>query len=510
MNRREVMDLINEIEEMFPVDQWKIEGIHIWPVLRISLAMQLFRQNISNENIPNRSLINKVNNYSKKIAKLIKMIYSNNSHGYKNIHSSEVDYLFIGDQVSRIWLNDAWYDRFCDPFIEHLNNIGKKSIHMEPYYDAKNPNYRPTRYLQPRLDFIKLKSLLMKPYNGNNISLNNYNIFANKIHSSFPELDGIINVIPRQMGFILYFSRYFEKFLSVNKLKAVFIVEYYNIIAMSIILACKRLNIPTIDIQHGVQGDLHIAYGRWQKVPEHGFNLLPDYFWVWSESEANAINNWRLDNDVDTHKPFAGGNIWLEMWKSGETTLVNTYDEIFNKSLNRNNSTVILFTLQPLTFDEKYPEWITNAITNSPKDWVWLIRLHPCMLTEREKVKEYFVRDGNARIEIDLATDQPLPIILRNADVHITSFSSTVIEAHDFGIYSVVIDYRGEEYYKREIETGWVVPAHNEHELIKAIHMQVLKRQKGAIQADNIEPTAKISRFLDIVEKDYGGNLDEK
>ena len=38
-----------------------------------------------------------------------------------------------------------------------------------------------------------------------------------------------------------------------------------------------------------------------------------------------------------------------EMWKSSETTLVNTYDEIFNKSLNRNNSTVILFTLQPLT-----------------------------------------------------------------------------------------------------------------------------------------------------------------
>ena len=40
--------------------------------------------------------------------------------------------------------------------------------------------------------------------------------------------------------------------------------------------------------------------------------------------------------------------------------------------------------------------------------------------------------------------------------------------------------------------------------------MQVLKRQKGAIQADDIEPTAKISRFLDIVEKDYGGNSDEK
>ena len=113
--------------------------------------------------------------------------------------------------------------------------------------------------------------------------------------------------------------------------------------------------------------------------------------------------------------------------------------------------------LQPLTLHEKYPEWIVNAIRNSPKDWIWLIRLHPGMLAERQKVKEYFMRNGNAIVEIDIATDYPLPIILRNTDVHITNFSSTVIEAQDFGIYSVVVDHEGEEYFKHEIETGWVI-----------------------------------------------------
>ncbi|MGI5912562.1 MAG: hypothetical protein ACOX6E_08315, partial [Syntrophomonadaceae bacterium] len=302
-------------------------------------------------------------------------------------------------------------------------------------------------------------------------------------------------------------SRYFEKLLSKIKPKAVFIVDYYNIIAMSIILAGRRLNVPTIDIQHGVQGDLHIAYGGWQKVPKHGFNLLPDYFWVWSESEASVINKWRLKDKIDTHKPFIGGNIWLEMWKRGETALVIKYNEIFNKSLNRNNKLVILFTLQPLNIHEKYPEWIINAINNSPKNWIWLIRLHPCMLTERQKVIEYFVRGGNARVEIDIATDQPLPIILRNADVHITSFSSTVIEAQDFGVYSVVVDYEGEEYYKREIETGWVIPAYNEHELIKAICMQAQKKQKRT-WFDEINPTAKIKYFIDTVDNSERSNDD--
>ena len=502
VNTREVMDLINEMEERYPVDHWTIGGIHIWPVIRISLAMQLIRQNISKEIIPDRSIINKANDYSKRIAKLVKMIYFNYSQGHKKIQSSKVDYLFMGDQVSRIWLNDTWYDRFCDPFIEYFNNIGKKCIHMEARYNPKIPSYKATWYLQPRLDFIRLVSLLRKSYDIHSINLNNYDLFVNELHKAFPELDDIIHAVPKHMGFIAGFSRYFEKLLSMIKPEAVFIVEYYNISAMSLVLTCRRLNIPTVDIQHGVQGDLHVAYGRWQKIPKYGFNVLPEYFWVWNESEANAINNWRLRNKIDTHKPFIGGNVWLEMWKSEETALVKKYNDTFNKSLNRKKELIILFTLQPLTLHEKYPEWIVNAIRNSPRDWIWLIRLHPGMLAERQKVKEYFMRNGNAIVEIDIATDYPLPIILRNTDVHITNFSSTVIEAQDFGIYSVVVDHEGEEYFKHEIETGWVISAHNENDLIEAIYIQAQKRQKRT-WFNEIDPTAKIKYFIDMINNRY-------
>ena len=42
MNRREITDLINEIEEMFPVDTWVVDDIHVWPLIRIPLAMNLY------------------------------------------------------------------------------------------------------------------------------------------------------------------------------------------------------------------------------------------------------------------------------------------------------------------------------------------------------------------------------------------------------------------------------------------------------------------------------------
>ena len=59
--------------------------------------------------------------------------------------------------------------------------------------------------------------------------------------------------------------------------------------------------------------EICIAYGRWNKLPEAGYELLPKFFWVWSEVEAQAIDNW---NRIvkQWHQPYIGGNPWLNLW----------------------------------------------------------------------------------------------------------------------------------------------------------------------------------------------------
>ena len=41
MNTSEIMDLINDVENRFSVDQWIVGGIRIWPYLRIRLNFDL-------------------------------------------------------------------------------------------------------------------------------------------------------------------------------------------------------------------------------------------------------------------------------------------------------------------------------------------------------------------------------------------------------------------------------------------------------------------------------------
>ena len=47
--------------------------------------------------------------------------------------------------------------------------------------------------------------------------------------------------------------------------KTVLLTCYYNDMSFSIILACKRLNIKTVDIQHGGFEPEHVMYRYWQK-----------------------------------------------------------------------------------------------------------------------------------------------------------------------------------------------------------------------------------------------------
>ncbi|NJN12567.1 MAG: hypothetical protein HC836_39245 [Richelia sp. RM2_1_2] len=41
MKRKEVMELVKDIEQRFPVDEWIVDGVEIWPFIRVNLAFKL-------------------------------------------------------------------------------------------------------------------------------------------------------------------------------------------------------------------------------------------------------------------------------------------------------------------------------------------------------------------------------------------------------------------------------------------------------------------------------------
>ena len=96
-------------------------------------------------------------------------------------------------------------------------------------------------------------------------------------------------------------ASYFKRVLARVRPKLVFVTCWYATESMACILACNELGIPSIDIQHGIQ-EFHVAYARWNRVPNGGYELLPTYFWCWSEAEASVIRGWA--GDLSAHQPI--------------------------------------------------------------------------------------------------------------------------------------------------------------------------------------------------------------
>ena len=327
MNLSEQMNLINKIETELPVESWTINGIHIWPLIRISLGTYLSYDEIDN------SVADQHGNSAKKIAQLKALIkgqadyirayitdFSNNAQ-----IKQKVDAVFLGDQVSRIYFNESWYDRFCDPFISVFKESGKKCLHMEPLHRCLTPRYAPGVFIQPQLDYLKIRSLLARSkVNNSKIKLEDFKIFQRMIETNNVNFQLSFNQLAQYAYRLRLYADFFIKiFVDVNP-QIAFIVSYYGLEGMAFNLACHEMGIPSVDIQHGVQGDLHRAYGRWNKLPETGYELLPTIFWVWSEVEAKAINKWN-EKVKRWHWPFIGGNPWLNLWWDDENSISELY-----------------------------------------------------------------------------------------------------------------------------------------------------------------------------------------
>jgi hypothetical protein len=83
-------------------------------------------------------------------------------------------------------------------------------------------------------------------------------------------------------------------------------------------------------------------------------------------------------------------------------------------------------------------------------------------------VRENRISNG----EVDLATDLPLYALLRQMDLHLTFYSSSVLEAKDLGVPSIVVGDYGKELFSDQILSGWALPADTPEEIISGIKAQ--------------------------------------
>lgn len=256
--------------------------------------------------------------------------------------------------------------------------------------------------------------------------------FAKLHHVKLPSktwLKKNINIMRR-------FEKYYDEIIEKCKPKLIIIECYYSLEGMALIRSAKKHNIKVADLQHGVQGSKHIAYADWKKIAE-GYELLPDIFFVYSQTEADIINKWAT---LDKQQAIVIGDAWLEAWQNNKAQL--QLPLAFSNCVKKAESVVpaeadveILFSMDYGMPDKN----IIKTINESPKNYFWWIRMHPICKNNYSNFDKNFRKSiTHKNVNWLEATELPLSAILARINLHITYCSSITITCDRLGIPTIV------------------------------------------------------------------------
>ena len=262
---------------------------------------------------------------------------------------------------------------------------------------------------------------------------------------------------------------------------------YYIPEHLAFILACYKMKIPSADIQHGLQGDQHIAYSGWKHIYHQ---LLPTGFWVWSAFEKSNIEKWSRDNGPVV---FVGGNLWMDFCLTTDDPEIKIINDEIQEIKNEGKNHILL-SLQP----NNYLDYFIPILKESPDSWFWWIRLHPRMLEREAELVQLLTKHNIHNYCIKEASYFPLPFILKNIDVHVTFNSTVVLDAELFNIKSLVLDENGIKYFPEQFQRKMAFHEKNLQDSVEKIQFLVEKSKSKEIheKEDVPKPTERIQTFL--------------
>lgn len=452
MKSSEVMATIAYLEKNFPVQDWSVNGIKIWPLLRIYASSDWINRSQFQNSLFTQAPKSSLENLKEVLltARNLWRASANDKEKAQKIALAEI--LFLSDGVSFSKVNGKWMEKFCDPIRSVFSEHGISSLMLCPYNKAFVPRQSPSAFIQPALDLKRIEGKFRKKLKFFG-KVNARDLHALDLYLETLNLPGRVSMsewIAQLIPLFLSYRNYFSSLIEKVQPKLVFLVSYYSVEGMALISVCRSKGIPTVDIQHGVQGALHRSYGQWESVLE-SLELLPNVFWCWRQADVESIQKWaQLSNGK--HFAIAGGHPFLFLDQFVKQRVFCSDYEKWVKERSP-DALRILFTLSGLETDDKLREILEFLSALDSRNFFWL-RCHPINIEQRKKLKVILQECQFKWVNVEDATTEVLPVILRHSDIHITNESSTVIEAEALGIPSVILSDYGAELFQTQLQRG--------------------------------------------------------
>ena len=487
MNRQEVLAFVSNIEKCYPTNKWKKHGIHVWPIIRIYLSMYLCLQETPKEiYLDNKPLIKL--NFLDKIRALTFLCRS---------LFIKTDALFIGTNNYRVNVGKFWMNKFYDIFALILIK-NKKNVIIAELGSKEHKKYFNYKYL---FFLDAFKWIYFKVYrhtkkiHGEN-SLDGFNDFVSQSYKllEFDSKESFEKAINVHIKRVFWEANYYYWLMRIISPKIVLGLNYYNSQMLGLNIACNKLQIPSVDIQHGGIGKLHFAYYGWDDLPKLGYEALPKYYWTWSTEEADLINSW--GNKTAFHKAICYENPWVFVFK--DETIYKTFFDSISHNLPKN---LILVSLQSIKFKDL--NHLASIILNTKSKFNWAFRVHPTNINSIQEIKLQLDSFGieNCYI-IEEASHLSLPIILKNTLLNITEFSGVCLEASEFGVKTIITCDYGVELYPHLFERKIAFRGYlnNEDEFINLIY-KISESQKNSIHPKFIGSNYFLDIYNNLINK---------
>jgi hypothetical protein len=247
--------------------------------------------------------------------------------------------------------------------------------------------------------------------------------------------------------------------------------------------ACRTLNVPVYDFQHGVIASDHWWYGDKLKN-DIDKGDLPTGFLCWDEASAETLAEWSPSRGSSVE---VVGNPWFQRFQYPDEKDQLVQDALAQGRVYDNDRPTILVSLQwglhihyyqNSDFNKVMCNALETAIKRTQEKYNWLLRLHPVQLRGQEGqfCQEYLSREFGhfSTVEWCDSSRLPLPLLLNQSDLHITDMSTVVIEAAWVGVPSALLnpclDKGGslEGLYQQERQSGMATVVPQDVEAIEA------------------------------------------
>lgn len=454
VTNREIISLINSIESNSNAINICVFGYHIWPVIRVllffSVVSKRYQCSVTSQRRP-------------LVKRLIDLAVSSITRSSGSI--ADKNALFVTDNNYLIRDGNRQHDRVLDGIrddvekqldvidlnLSNCSNVSSKSC-CHIYHN---------RSLLLCLKIVSVVAAYFLPVDFSGKLSRLFLLIREKC--SLYEIPVSLNErkYTAKLIYIYLAAFYYQRLLIRYKVSSVYLANYYNIEGMAINLAAGKIGCSKYNVQHGVQSDYHVAFGRWQSVPLNGFEVLPETFLCWDDISVNTIEKWAHKTNFNKANKIGYPNTvnWLgDIGKLKETIQGLPYER----------STNVLVTLQPSL--GLLPDTVLKCIEDSrTKNILWWLRLHPRQQCKENRQKLHNRLAGYNNVIIDKASSIPLLSLLQIMDVHMTGFSSSIYEAYYMGIRTVLFDKNSLDYYMDYIDSGAVSYFSNVDDILRFI-----------------------------------------